>query len=346
MFCSFREQTDRAAGRGPHTSERTLSSIRGKTPAVSAPTFVDVATTSVDAAAEAISQSFGYTATLSAGALSYRQRVAVGDAVTISDLELNAELQVDLEATDEVMLVQLKSGSYTYNPWGLEQMLGQGEAFLLPPDQRLQFSIDHATVSTCSFSVALLRQIAGELWDAEHVQLREGAVRPLDAAQHWLWRRTVEEYRHQVLETPETYANELLRNQASRYLVVSAITAFGLVETPTRAAAVPTAAVRRAIAYIDSHLQEPITSQDIAAAARLSQRGLTLAFQRERNQSPMQYVRLARVAGARKDLQSADPTRGASVTAVAAAWGFSNPGRFSALYRATYGESPRETLTR
>ncbi|WIB26730.1 helix-turn-helix domain-containing protein [Curtobacterium sp. MCSS17_015] len=313
---------------------------------MSVPTFVDVATTNADEAAQAISQSFGYTAALSAGALSYRQRVVGGDAVTIADLELGAKLQVDLDATDEVMLVQVESGTYAYNPWGSEQVIGQGEAFLMPPDQGLQFSIDHATVSTCSFSAGLLQEIASELWDVEHVQLREGAVRPLDAAQHWLWRRTVEEYRHQVLETPEIYADELLRDQASRYLVVSAITAFGLVETPIRSAAMPSAAVRRAIAYIDDHLQESITSQDIASAARLSQRGLSLAFQRERGQSPMQYVRLARVAGTRRALLSADPTRGDSVTAVAAAWGFSNPGRFSALYRATYGESPRETLTR
>ncbi|PZE86763.1 AraC family transcriptional regulator [Curtobacterium sp. MCBD17_032] len=313
---------------------------------MSVPTFVDVATENADEAAEAISQSFGYTAALSTGALSYRQRVVVGDAVTIADLGLGAEVQVDLDATDEVMLVQVDSGTYAYNPWGSEQMLGQGEAFLMPPDQDMQFSIDHARVSTCSFSAALLRQIASELWDVDHVRLREGAVRPVDAAQHWLWRRTVEEYRHQVFETPAIYADELLRNQASRYLIVSAITAFGLVETPIRSAAAPSAAVRRAIAYIDDHLREPITAQDIASAARLSQRGLSLAFQRERGQSPMQYVRLARVAGARRDLLSADPTRGGSVTAVAAAWGFSNPGRFAALYRATYGETPRETLAR
>lgn len=320
--------------------------IRDRNPAVSVPTLVDVATRNADDAAEAVSRSFGYTAALSAGSLSYRQRAIVGDPVTVADVEVRAKLHVDLDATDQVMLVQVESGTYAYDPWGSEQVLSQREAFLVPPGQRLQFDIDHATASTCTFSAALLRQIAGELWDVKHVQLREGVVRPLDAAQRWLWRRTVEEYRLQVLETPEIYANELLRKQASRYLVVSAISAFGLVETPARQAAAPAAAVRRAIAYINDHLQEPITSQNIASAARLSQRGLSLAFQRERGQSPMQYVRLARVAGARRDLLSADPTRGNSVTAVAAAWGFTNPGRFTALYRATYGEAPRETLAR
>jgi AraC-like DNA-binding protein len=333
------------APRSDWAEVRGLRITRGRTPAVNVPTFIDVATTSADEAAEAISQSFGYTAALSTGSLSYRQQVVVGDAVTIADVELGAELQLDLAATDELMLVQVKSGTYAYNPWGSEQVVGQGEAFLMPPDQRLQFTIDQGAAWTCSFSAALLQQIAGELWDVEQVQLRRGAVRPLDAAQHWLWCRTVEEYRHQVLKTPAIYGDELLRKQASRFLIVNSMTAFGLVETPTYSAA-PSAAMRRAITYIDDHLREPITSQDIASAARLSPRGLSLTFRRERSQSPMQYVRLARAAGARKDLLSADPTQGDSVTAVAAAWGFSNLGRFTALYRATYGETPRETLAR
>lgn len=112
-----------------------------------------------------------------------------------------------------------------------------------------------------------------------------------------------------MLETPDVYGNELLRAEASRFVVVSAISAFGLVTEPRREASV-SAAVRRATAWVDEHRREPITVQDIAAAARLSPRGLSLAFRRERGQTPMEYVRLARVDGARADLVAGDPTRG------------------------------------
>jgi AraC-like DNA-binding protein len=312
---------------------------------MSSPSFLDVETTNADELTEAISEGFGYRVAPSSDLVSHRQHVIVGDPVTIADLEWDAELRLAVDATDEVMFVEVHSGTFAFNPWGCEQALGRGDAFVMPPDQELEFAIDHAVASTCSFSAQLLRRVAQEVWDDEDVCLAEGSVRPVDAARHWLWRRTVQEYRQQVLETPDVYGNELLRAEASRFVVVSAISAFGLVAEPRREAC-ESAAVRRATTWVDGHRREPITVHDVAAAARLSPRGLSLAFRRERGQTPMEYVRLARIDGARAALLAGDPTRGDTVAAVAADWGFSNAGRFTALYRQTYGETPRQTLMR
>ncbi|NII41662.1 AraC-like DNA-binding protein [Curtobacterium flaccumfaciens] len=312
---------------------------------MSSPSFLDVETTNADELTEAISEGFGYRVAPSSDLVSHRQHVIVGDPVTIADLEWDTELRLAVDATDEVMFVEVHSGTFAFNPWGSEQAIGGGDAFVMPPDQELEFAIDHAVASTCSFSAQLLRRVAQEVWDDEDVCLAEGSLRPVDAARHWLWRRTVQEYRQQVLETPDVYGNELLRAEASRFVVVSAISAFGLVAEPRRGAC-ESAAVRRATTWVDEHRREPITVHDLAAAARLSPRGLSLAFRRERGQTPMEYVRLARIDGARAALLAGDPTRGDTVAAVAAEWGFSNAGRFTALYRQTYGETPRQTLMR
>lgn len=309
------------------------------------PSTSAVEATRPDDAAEAIRRGFGYHTAFSAGELSYRQRVIVGDTVSVSDLHLGAELHVDLDPMHEIMLVHLHEGRYAYDPWGVDRVFSAGETLVMPPGQTLHFDIDHADVSTCSFSVETLQRAAREVFDLDDAILSEGAVRPLDPAHAWLWQQTVARYRRGILEDADAYGNDLLRDEASRYLVVNAISAFGLIDQPQRHAS-GNAAIRRALRFIDEHLQTPLTVQDIASAARLSPRGLSLAFQRERGQSPMEYVRAGRLAGARAALIAADPTTGDNVARVAAAWGFTNAGRFSAQYRETFGESPRTTLAR
>ncbi|MFC8045523.1 helix-turn-helix transcriptional regulator [Nocardia sp. NPDC057353] len=125
-----------------------------------------------------------------------------------------------------------------------------------------------------------------------------------------------------------------------------------VLETFPPAAARPPAAdahpetVRRAIAYMDRHAREDISLADIAAAAYVSIRGVQLAFRRHLNTTPVHHLRRIRLAGAHGDLVAADPDSGRTVGAIAAAWGFSNPGRFAIAYRHLYGCSPSTTLNR
>jgi transcriptional regulator GlxA family with amidase domain len=55
----------------------------------------------------------------------------------------------------------------------------------------------------------------------------------------------------------------------------------------------------------------------------------------------MRQVRLER---AHSQLQTADPTTGASVAEVAHRWGWANPANFAAAYRKQYGTPPSHTL--
>ena len=94
--------------------------------------------------------------------------------------------------------------------------------------------------------------------------------------------------------------------------------------------------LRRAIAYADDNADRDITTADMAAVAGVRPRALQYAFRRYRDTTPLQYLRQVRLQRAHRDLQAADPNR-TTVAAVAARWGFTNPGRFSTDYRTAYG---------
>ena len=100
--------------------------------------------------------------------------------------------------------------------------------------------------------------------------------------------------------------------------------------------------LRLAESYIEAHLDQPITLEEVAQAAGISPRGLQLAFRDFRGTTPLGFWREARLARAHADLLSAAP--GTRVTDIALRWGFTHFGRFSEMYRARYGLSPRDAL--
>lgn len=70
--------------------------------------------------------------------------------------------------------------------------------------------------------------------------------------------------------------------------------------------AVP-ATVRRAVAFIDTHLDQDIGLADIAAAARLSPHGLLVAFRRHRQTTPTAYLHEARHDAAHRQIPLTGP---------------------------------------
>jgi AraC-like DNA-binding protein len=102
--------------------------------------------------------------------------------------------------------------------------------------------------------------------------------------------------------------------------------------------------VRRAEEFIEANWQRPLTLRMIAEATGVSARSLFKAFRESRGCSPTEYVKRVRLKRARQMLTS--PTRSTSVTAVAFACGFDNPGHFAGNYRLAFGELPSQTLTK
>ncbi|TXC99921.1 AraC family transcriptional regulator [Streptomyces sp. ISID311] len=103
-------------------------------------------------------------------------------------------------------------------------------------------------------------------------------------------------------------------------------------------------AVRRANAFIELNADRDIGLADIAAAARLSVRGLQAAYQRHGLLSPMRQLKEARLRRVRAELRTANPCD-TTVGAVASRWGFTNLGRFASDYRRMFGTTAGQDLT-
>ena len=102
--------------------------------------------------------------------------------------------------------------------------------------------------------------------------------------------------------------------------------------------------VRRAEAYIRARVEEPIALHEIAEAAGCSLRSLQLGFRRFRGTTPLEAIRQARLEAVREALRSGEA--GDTVTDLALRFGFTNPGRFTHLYKAAFGKSPLDALRR
>jgi AraC family ethanolamine operon transcriptional activator len=108
------------------------------------------------------------------------------------------------------------------------------------------------------------------------------------------------------------------------------------------AAAARRDAVDRAEAYLLAHLDASVPVSSLSRIVGLSERGLRNAFYSVRGMSPKRWMIDQRLHGARHALRGrAGP---ATVTDVAATYGFYELGRFAALYRKAFGEAPSDTL--
>ncbi|WP_432544212.1 AraC family transcriptional regulator [Kineococcus sp. SYSU DK002] len=140
-------------------------------------------------------------------------------------------------------------------------------------------------------------------------------------------------------------AEDLARTAATAALHVFPNTTMTRQHVPGPGSTAP-ATIRRAVAHVDANAHRPLPLDEIAAAAGTGARALQDGFRRHLGTTPLGYVRRVRLEHARRELREADPARGDTVAAVAARWGFSNAGRFSAAYRAAFGEPPGDTLRR
>jgi AraC-like DNA-binding protein len=103
------------------------------------------------------------------------------------------------------------------------------------------------------------------------------------------------------------------------------------------------AQVRKAQAWIDANLHEPIGVEEMASAAGVGVRSLQFSFKRVLGCSPRAFLLRRRLEVARQRLLAGGE---ASVTSVATTLGFFELGRFSQRYRQHFGESPSATLAR
>jgi AraC-like DNA-binding protein len=190
---------------------------------------------------------------------------------------------------------------------------------------------------------ATVRSMLGDVpidLQTEHAPSDERAAR--------FWRAFADYVRASERSDAPLLADPLLRRARFDAFVATALAVFPIAThgVELRGDQSMPAAVRRAIRYIEEHVQDGVPVEDVASAAGLSVRGLQAAFRRHLDRTPLEHLRLLRLQHAHDELVVADPTDGTTIEAVAARWGFSSSGRFAASYRQEYGVLPSVTLRR
>lgn len=101
--------------------------------------------------------------------------------------------------------------------------------------------------------------------------------------------------------------------------------------------------VRRVEEFINAHLCDPITLDEMIEVSGVSARSLHAGFRRFRSTTPMNYLKNRRLVLANRQLRGgADDGR--SVTEVALECGFTHLSKFARDYYERFGERPSETL--
>lgn len=103
--------------------------------------------------------------------------------------------------------------------------------------------------------------------------------------------------------------------------------------------------VKQVERYMLTHLDQPLTIDQLCQVAGISARSLNNYFHDLLDMSPMAYFKALRFNRVRSALKLADPTMD-KVAPIAKRWGFQHMGCFSVDYKAMFGESPSETLWR
>ena len=270
-------------------------------------------------------------------------------AMSIDRLAFDYDMSHDAgRPIGQICLGNVHSGSIVrQHAGGTEGLFGPGDVFLYAPhDRGYKGVIQSAGYDLILLDPALLDQVAAPRPGRGAVRLT--GDRPVSPAAARHLRRTIAHLRDHVLAEPAVRDAPLIASTASQLLAASVLNAF-----PSNALLDPTGAdrrdahpetLRRALAYIDDHADRDISITDIAAVARVSPRALQYAFRLHLDTTPLGHLRRVRLAHAHQDLLAADIGSGATVTRIAARWGFLHPGRFAAAYRRAYGRPPMQTL--
>ncbi|MGN8051203.1 helix-turn-helix transcriptional regulator [Curtobacterium sp. 22159] len=264
----------------------------------------------------------------------------VGDErMSLRSSRFLVDLRSDSRVDDQFLIAWLRSGSSTITHDGESYDLAPGVPVVLPFASTYELHHRDIALNLVHLDAGFVRSLTGDDDFTFDVMRRPTA----DGTR--VWQSVVRSYSSTWLdvdhELPATAERDIAEAFASAAIAAfpqrsrwrSSVTGNG----PEHER------LRRALEYVHDHAREPIGTPEIAAAAGLSPRGLQQSLRRHLDQTPGELLRAVRLDGARADLKRGDRD-GTSVADVARAWGFGHLGRFSATYRARFGELPSESL--
>jgi AraC-like DNA-binding protein len=272
---------------------------------------------------------------------------ALGD-VSISRLRHGADVDIAPGALDDFFLVMMPLQGQAEVACGTERLDSWTDvASVLSPHlaTHMRWSADCDQLMVRIARPFMERMLAAQLGHA--------LDRPLTFALGFRWRESpawqcLLHYLVDCAEQPVSPTEHKLVLAHIEQLVAATLLAtqphnYGESALPRRSAVLPRH-VRRVQDYLQAHAHEPVHAEALAEIAGVSLRSLYAGFKDFCGMSPMQYLRDLRLDRCRSDLLAGGA--GSNVAGVALRWGFGHLGRFSADYKARFGEHPSETLRR
>lgn len=269
-------------------------------------------------------------------------------AIRLSRLRHSAALDATSDPLDYLVFAVITEGTMEISSPRDQAQAVRGEVLMYPIGMPLTIAWERFDIHVLDLPVAVVADQAATQIGIDAADLRFEAMTPVSPTIGRYWRATVGLVNRELSAPDSALTNPLVRASTLTMLAAAALSTFP--NTAMTASGQPgpgqvaPAALRRAIAYIEAHTDQPITVTDIAGAAGVSARALQHAFKRHHDTTPLGYLTRARLRRAHHDLQAGDPTRGDTVTTIAKRWGFTNAGRFATAYHAVYGHRPRHTL--
>lgn len=303
-----------------------------------------VATDAVAATSAARSVLGSAEVSATAGPFSWRQASLVDDGITISRIEIAGErVRLRLERSAELLVVLVHEGAVELAQGEHRVELRPDGLGLVPIDAAARLLTSTASIEVFSFPPAPIARLLGVPKHA--VRLRTPRVEPQSEALAAYLRAAASLFTTRVFGMPEVYGRDLVRTHAIDHLAAVIVEAFDITNRSEDDTDRDITVLRRAIAELRAHLQDPISIPEVAAAAGVSVRGLQLVFQRQLGMSPLLHLRQLRLESARQTLLD-EADAGVTVADVARRYGYANSGRFSTHYRDAYDESPAASLHR
>ena len=255
---------------------------------------------------------------------------------------------VNTQVEDTLIGAVVLHGAGTLTTGREEVSLGPGDVHLVSPSILYDADLHECTFAVVQIPWAAASTLAEEQAGLPAADLRFESMAPVTGAAGALWARTARFACRQLIESGDTEISLLLAQEMTQMVAAVMLRAF-----PSTTMTVPylpspgwapPAAMHRAAEFMESHADQPVTTDQIAAAAGVPARTLQDAFRRHYGITPTGYLRGIRLECAHQELTGADPASGVTVRAVAQRWGWFRPSAFAWAYRQRFGVPPGRTL--
>lgn len=264
------------------------------------------------------------------------------DCVTVDELLVEGRVGWEIRPADSVVVVAPRAGSLT-TPGDSGTRLDT--AVLAADGLPCVLQANTARFHVVSMNLQLVTYVAAERSGplAQRVQFLDCRPRTDAVAQAW---SQALDYVIASFGCAETAGQPLIVAAAARLLGAALLECFPsnlhvdreLLSNPTLP---PNLKV--AVSFIHRHCGDGIGVNDIADALRMTPRAVQYLFRQHLGTTPTEYLRRTRLQRAHQDLSVGDRST-TTVAEIAQRWGFTHTGRFAAVYRASYGQSPHTTL--